>query len=891
MKHLYSLSLLLLAFLLPATTLAYDFEVDGIYYNLNGNEATVTYSGSDYYQYSDRYSGDVNIPSTVTYGGTTYSVTSIGEGAFYSCEGVTTVVIPNSVASIGNYAFSSCTGLTSVIIPNSVTSIGKSAFKNCSGLTNIDIPNYVTTIGEDAFYNTAWYNNQPDGLVYAGLVAYEYKGSMPSGTSIIIKEGTLSVSSRAFSYYSSLTSVTIPNSVTSIGYEAFYNCNCLTSINIPNSVTTIGNDAFSGTAWYKNQPDGVVYAGLVAYKYKGTMPNGTSITLRDGTLGIAGSAFLGCTGLTSINIPNSVTSIGKSAFYGCSGLTSIVIPNSVTSISDYAFSRCSGLTSIDIPNSVTTIGSSAFSNCSGLTGMLTIPNSVTSISGDAFGKCSGLTGLELGSSVTEIGSNAFQHCIGLTDVTIPNSVTSIGSFAFQFCDGIKSLHFGNSVKYMGDRCFQYCTGLTDIIIPNSVITIDAAFYQCTGLKSVRLGNSIQTIGNSSFFNCNVLKDITIPNSVEQIGRNAFGYCANLTSVTIPDSVISIGSFAFGSCRRLNNVRIGKSVKLIEERAFNTEYNNYIDLTICGSIDSVGTDAFNRVKTIYIKSEVTKIPNLRISPNTIYCYAAVPPTCLERTFSSYGSVLHVPSTSLASYFTANYWSNFINIIGDAIEPTSIDLNYSFLEISYGEQKQIIATVLPNGAYPNSITWTSTDPSIAFVSNGIISAIAEGECDIIASCFNIQAVCHVIVKNDVQTIISLDKHELRIKPNEIATLTATSSSDFLPDFVVSSSDPTVAAARVVNNIIQVVGVKYGTAIITVGSADGLAQTDSCFVTVYSDTIKGDANGDGEVNIADINVIVNIILGGRADPATMDRADVNDDGEVNIADINAIIDIILR
>ena len=867
MKHLYKFSLFLLAILLPTTALAHDFEVDGIYYKINGNEATVTYRGSDYYQFSDRYSGNVTIPTTVTYGGTTYSVTSIGDRAFSGC---------------------SC--LTSIEIPNSVTSIGKSAFKNCSGLTSINIPNYVTTIGEDAFYNTAWYNNQPDGLVYAGLVAYEYKGSMPSETSIIIKEGTLSVTSRAFCYYSSLTSVTIPNSVTTIGDYAFEFCSCLTSIDIPNSVTTIGAGAFHGTPWYDNQPDGVVYAGLVAYEYKGTMPSGTIITLRDGTLGIAGAAFLNCSSLTNVTIPNSVTSIGESAFSGCDGLTSIVIPNSVTSISDYAFSRCSGLTSIDIPNSVTTIGSSAFSNCSGLTGMLTIPNSVTSISDDAFGKCSGLTGLELGSSVTEIGSYAFQHCIGLTDVTIPNSVTSIGSFAFQFCDGIKSLHFGNSVKYMGDRCFQYCTGLTDIIIPNSVITIDASFYQCTGLKSVHLGNSIQTIGNSSFFNCNVLKDITIPNSVEQIGSNAFGYCANLTSVTIPDSVISIGRFAFGSCRRLNNVRIGKSVKLIEEKAFNTEYNNYIDLTICGSIDSIGTDAFNQVKTIYIKSEVTKIPNLRISPSIIYCYAAVPPTCLERTFSSYGSVLHVPSTSLASYFTANYWSNFINIIGDAIEPTSIDLNYSYLEVSYGEQKQIIATVLPNGAYPNSITWSSTDSSIAFVSNGIISAIAEGECDIIASCFNIQAVCHVIVKNDVQTIISLDQHELRIKPNEIATLTATSSSDFLPDLVVSSSDPTVAAARVVNNIIQVVGVKYGTAIITVGSVDGLAQTDSCFVTVYSDTIKGDVNGDGEVNIADINVIVDIILGGSVDTATMSRADVNDDGEVIIADINAVIDIIL-
>ena len=684
------------------------------------------------------------------------------------------------------------------------------------------------------------------------------------------------------------------------------------------------------------------------HSYSGSVTIPETVTYNGKTYtvtSISWDAFRNSTGLTKVDIPNTVTSIGFQAFSKCSGLKSLIIPNSVKTIDQRAFEQCTGLNSIDIGNSVSTIESLAFYGCNNITHVnitdvsawcqinflgpdanplyyakhlflngeeikdliipesvnainkyafyrceditsVSIGNSVISIGEDAFGRCSSLTNLILGNSVTEIGMNAFQYCTNLTEVTIPNSVISIGSFAFQFCDGIKSLNLGNAVEYMGDRCFQYCTGLTDIIIPNSVITIDAAFYQCTGLKSVSLGNSIQTIGNSSFFNCNVLKDITIPNSVVQIGSNAFGYCANLTSVTIPDSVISIGRFAFGSCRRLNSVRIGKSVKLIEEKAFNTEYNNYIDFTICGSIDSIGTGAFNHVKTLYIKSEVTKIPNLNISPNTIYCYAPVPPTCQERTFSSYGGALHVPSTSLASYFTANYWSNFINITGDAIEPTSIDLNYSLLDVSYGEQKQIIATVLPNGAYPNIITWTSTDPSIAIVSNGIISAVAEGECDVIASCFNLQAVCHVIVKNDVQTIITLDQHELRIKPNEMTTLTATSSSDFLPDLVVSSSDPTVAAARVVNNIIQVVGVKYGTAIITVGSADGLAQTDSCFVTVYSDTIKGDVNGDGEVNIADINAIIDMILSGSFEI----NGDVNADGEINIADINAVIDQIL-
>ena len=315
----------------------FDFVVNGIYYNKNSDGKTVyvTFKDTNY----NSYSGSVVIPSTVT-SGTTYSVTSIGSEAFLGCSGLTSVTIDNSVTSIGDGAFYECSGLTSVAIPNSVTEIGENAFYKCSGLTSVTIPNSVTSIGADAFYGTAWYDNQPDGLVYAGKVAYKYKGTMPNNTSITIEDGTPSIAS-----------------------FAFLGCSGLTSVTIPNSVTDIGKSAFSGTAWYNNQPDGLVYAGKVAYQYKGTMPDNTSITIEDGTTSITGGAFSNCTKLISVTIPNSVTSIGQSAFNKCSGLTSVTIPNSVTLIGVNVFNNCTNLTSVTIGNSVTKIGDYAFNNC------------------------------------------------------------------------------------------------------------------------------------------------------------------------------------------------------------------------------------------------------------------------------------------------------------------------------------------------------------------------------------------------------------------------------------------------------------------------------------------------------------------------------------------------
>ena len=560
---------------------ASNTQVNGIWYDFDESNKTaiVTYRGWSYDSYDNEYSGSVVIPPSVSYNGTTYSVTIIGASAFADCSSLTSITIPNSVKSIGWYAFAGCSSLTSInvdaynseyssadgvlfskdkttlvaypggkqgayTIPNSVTSIGLYAFYKCSSLTSVTIPNSVTSIIDETFQECSSLTsiNIPNSVTWIGDEAFRYCSSL---TSVTIPNSVTSIGRGAFCKCSSLTSVTIPNSVTSIGGGAFYNCSSLTSVTIPNSVTSIGESAFFGTGIYTNAANwenDVLYINDCLTLAKVSISG--AYTIKAGTRLIADYAFSGFSSLTSITIPNSVTSIGSSAFSRCSSLTSITIPSSVTSIGSETFYECSSLTSITIPNSVTSIGDEAFRGCSSLTSV-TIGNSVTSIGSSAFCNCSSLTSINIPNSVTSIGNDAFRYCSSLTSVTIPNSVTSIGDLAFDNCSSLTSVTIPNSVTSIGSGAFRGCSSLTSITIPNSVTSIGyEAFNGCDKLVDVYCyATTPPEINENSFSNYNAFLYIPCENKKAYMQDAVWGNfkyieCISSDNVTTDEIVIT-----------------------------------------------------------------------------------------------------------------------------------------------------------------------------------------------------------------------------------------------------------------------------------------------------------------------------------------------------------------
>ena len=420
----------------------------------------------------------------------------------------------HTVKQIDTGALSDNRIITSVTIPNGVTTIGFSAFNGCIKLEKIKFSSNLDTVCENAFNNTKWFNNQSNGLVYVGKVAYKYKGDMQRNTKITVKSDTVSISESAFKDCANLTAILIPSSVKHIDKYAFYNCQGLTKLNFNDGIERIENDAFGS-----------------------------------------------CEKLTSVNFSETLKSIGAFAFVECKKLSEITIPQSVTSVGEYAFSGCENLASVTVSDDLPYVGGRAFEKTKWLNSQ---PDGVVYIGKSAYGYKGDMpknTELSLKSGITNISGYAFYEEKNLTSVKIPETVSRIGNWAFLDCEGLKNVNIPDGVKRIESWTFSNCSSLTNITVPDSVTVLDGlAFSYCTNLKNIELSKNLTEIGMGALSHCTSLETIDIPDSVIIMDNIAMAGCSELKSVNIGSNLKTVGGQVFAGCTSLEKVNVNLNNK-------------------------------------------------------------------------------------------------------------------------------------------------------------------------------------------------------------------------------------------------------------------------------------------------------------------------------------------
>ena len=563
-------------------TAYYDYE-DGIYYDIIGSNAIVTYKTE-----SDRgYKGSVTIPSTVVYNRVTYNVTSIGSSAFYGCSGLTSVTIPESVTSIGQAAFYGCSGLTSITIPNSVTSIGSSAFYGCSGLTSVTIPNSVTNIGHDAFSDC-----------------------------------------------SGLKSVTIGSSVTSIGYSAFFCCDGLKRAEFA-SIESLCNISF-----------GSEYANPLYFAHNLYIDGKkiTNLVIPEDFTDIRKYAFAGCS-LNSLIIGANVKTIGDLAFTGDSIKKVIWLPEVLPSgnlqcaIGKINYYSSSNYSSIAKKNFYYyPLLTSRFE----VDGVIYVPLSISECDIIDYNYNSNLVSSKIGPTITyktrtlNVRNVMPYACYNDTCLSGKLTVSNqgyIGKYAFYGCNQVTSGEISNDGT-IEEHAFSYCTKLGNLSVTNNGDIDQFAFCGSEMLEELSVANN-GIIGQYAFYGSKITKKANIANkglidsyafshisgdahfiinNTGSLKHRAF-FGSDMNTVSIDNNVTSIGVECFADDQIRNAASINNNGNIADSAFLSISCPQPTGFqAIINNTGSLGSHAFSksRMSLVSISSKVNSIGS--------YCFA-------------------------------------------------------------------------------------------------------------------------------------------------------------------------------------------------------------------------------------------------------------------------------
>lgn len=543
----------------------YGFNINGIFYLMVPSAEPLAVSVFD----SEEHVGNLDIPEAVTYGGKTYNVTSIGEGAFEGQVGITAITIPSGITSIGDNAFSGCTGVISVTInSNAIASLDA-----WEGSGNLELSDYF---GAQVKHYTF------DGGVskIGDCVGYAFD----EVETVTIGKSVTEIGEVVFCECPSLKSVILGNNVKTIGEEAFCVCPSLTSLFIPASVVEIGEWAFVECSGLEKI---VVEAGNPTYDSRNNC--NALIETESNTL------LVGC---ANTNIPKDIESIFEDAFYGCLGLKQVTIPASVISIGEDVFAECSGLENIIVEEGNEIYDSR--DNCNAI-----IKKETNAL---IFG-CNKTT---IPSSVTAIEDGAFYGS-GIQSMTIPDNLISIGSYAFNHCKELAFLHIGTGVINIGgdkewgrEDAFMDCSSLTHIEVAAGNTVFDSR-NNCNAI--------IETATNKLIVGC---MNTTIPDDITSIGGWAFDGCTGLFTITIPESVTSIGPSVFSGCTNLQSIYcLGETPAEMRYSFDEYIYEEAVLYVPYGSINAYMNDTYGWGQFYDIREfDVTKLDGVTMAKNDV-----------------------------------------------------------------------------------------------------------------------------------------------------------------------------------------------------------------------------------------------------------------------------------
>ena len=808
---------------------AHDFEVNGIFYKIMTNTSVyVSYKGDNVIDFSDEYSGSINIPPTVTYNGKTYTVEGVWNNAFKYCTGVTSITIPNTVTTINQSAFS-VTGITSIEIPSSVTTIGQDAFNSCESLKTAYIGG--GTIQSRAFYYATKLEEVTLGNNVTEIQSVAFDETIIKTVTI---EGNANpiVNENAFTYGLASTGATL---IVPVGrLDEFKGKTGWTDFNVVEATKTLklnytsvelyAGDSFTLKAiLLPNNVETTNVTWSSSNTSVATVKQGVVTALKEGTVEITATTADG----------TNLSAVCKFTIKPDPDLLAAYVQLNKTSVSLYA-------------NETTTLVATVYP-------VTAVNKKVTWSSSNTSVATVSSTGVVTAKSVGSATITATT-----TDGTNKTATCQVSVYATP-ATGI-SLNKTSATLKVNET-----VTLSATVTPTSATNRKVSWKSSD--ESVATVSSTGVVTAKSIGNANITAtttdgtNISATCKVSVVETPATGISLNKTAATLKaNQTVSLTATVTPSTATNKKV----SWKSSDESVAAVSSDGVVTAFKVGTtnITATTTDGTNLSATCQVTVEATlatgislnkKAVTLEVDDNETLTVTVTPSDASNKKVnwkSSNTSVATVSSTGVVTakaVGTANITATTTDgtslsaTCKVTVEPTlvtSLSLNKSVATLKTNETITLIANVFPTAAQNRTVTWSSSDTSVATVSSeGVVTALKVGTATITATTTdgsNLTATCKVTVVETPATGISLNKTTASLKANETVTLTATvtPSTTTNKSVIWTSSDETVATVK--DGVVT--AHKVGTANIIVTTTDGSNLSATCKVTVVETLATG-------------------------------------------------------